>query len=221
MTPREAVVDLVARVGAFRGMACASARQTYGSGRRRLSTPYAPIDSWSGDGLGRLDIDPPARARQCRVVRRGFLQRDVKERARAQLVGRPPRNRPFRGQPFEVANRQQPEVEARRQTRPANPVGVERREARTALRRTHGSRPRGAHDPGVHRTGARGPRRGRAGHPHRRLPHAAAVFAHCHARESSTGIRPVDPYPGLSPQAARPADGAAACEVAPSVSSCL
>ena len=38
--------------------------------------------------------------------------------------------RPFRVQPFEVAKQQQPEVAARRQTRPANPVGEERRALR-------------------------------------------------------------------------------------------
>lgn len=37
-----------------------------------------------GDRLVRLDVDPPARRRLCRVVRLGFLQRDVEERAQAQ-----------------------------------------------------------------------------------------------------------------------------------------
>ena len=39
----------------------------------------------------------------------------------------------------------------------------------------------------IHRTGGPCSAQVRAGHPHRRLPPAAA-FAHCHARESSTGI---------------------------------
>ena len=70
-------------------------------------------------------LDPSPRARHRRVVRRRFVQRHVEELPQAQRIGGPPRNRPFRVQPLEVAEQQHPEVATRRQTRPTDPVGVE------------------------------------------------------------------------------------------------
>ena len=75
----------------------------------------------------RLDIDSATRARHRRVVRRRFVQREVEELSEAQRIGRAPRNRPFRVQTLEVAEQQYPEIPARRQTRSADPVGVELR----------------------------------------------------------------------------------------------
>ena len=75
----------------------------------------------------RLEVDPPPRARHRRVVRRGFVKRDVEERPQAQGIGGPPGNRPLGIEPLEVAREQHPEVSARRQARPTHAVGVELR----------------------------------------------------------------------------------------------
>ena len=73
-----------------------------------------------------LEVNQATGARQRRVVRRGLVEGEVQKRANAQRVGGAPRDRSFRIQPFEVAEQQQPEIPARRQTRPADPVRVER-----------------------------------------------------------------------------------------------
>ena len=55
------------------------------------------------------------------------MQRDVQELPQAQRIGGSPRHRPLRVQALDIAQQQHPDVPARRQTRPADPVGVERR----------------------------------------------------------------------------------------------
>ena len=45
----------------------------------------------------------------------------TQERPQAQRIGRPPRDRPFRVQTFEILDEQQPELAARRQARPPHP----------------------------------------------------------------------------------------------------
>ena len=70
------------------------------------------------------------RARYCRLVPRRLVQRDVQELSEAQRIGGSPRNRPLRVEALEMAEQHHPEVPARRQTRPADPVGVELRALR-------------------------------------------------------------------------------------------
>ena len=143
-----------------------------------------PLQYPGEDRQVRLDVDPSPRARHRRVVRRRFVQRDVQELSDAQGISGSPRHRPLRVQALEIAEQQHPDVPARRQTRPADSVGVERR----ALLLDEGI------EAGliehtiqslVERV-ARAPRQVRAGHPHRRLPRAAAAFAHCHGKKCST-----------------------------------
>ena len=74
-----------------------------------------------------FDVNQATGARQRRVVRRGLVQGDVQKRPDAQRIGGAPRDCPFRVQPFKVAEQQQPEIPARRQTRSTDPVRVERR----------------------------------------------------------------------------------------------
>ena len=102
----------------------------------------------------------------------------VEELPEAQRIASPPRNRAFRIQAFEVAQKQHPEVAARRQTWPADPVRVELR----TLRLDQGVEARLVEDtvqPLVERV-ARASRQIRAGHPHRPLPRTGAAFAHRH-----------------------------------------
>ena len=77
--------------------------------------------------LVRLDVDQPARARQGRMVRRRLVQRKVQELPAAQRIGRAPRDGPLRVQAFKIAEQQQSDIAPRRQTRPPDAVGVERR----------------------------------------------------------------------------------------------
>ena len=119
-----------------------------------------------------------------RVVRRGLVQGEIQKRPDAQRVGSAPRDRPFRVQPFEVAEQQQPEIAARRQTRPADPRP--RRTTRTVPPRTHRTlclvehpiQPLVKRVPGALRQIHRG-------YPHCRLPRSTAACPHRHARQSS------------------------------------
>ena len=150
----------------------------------------------------RLEADPPPRARHRRVVRRGFVKRDVEERPQAQRIGGPPGNRPLGIEPLEVAQEQHPEVSARRQARPTHAVGVELR----ALLLGEGVEAGLVEHPiqaFVERV-ARAARQLAAGDPHRPLPPPGASFAHghtpqCRARDRS--CRSLNR--GASPQAAR------------------
>ena len=115
------------------------------------------------------------------------MQRDVQELPQAQRIRRAPRDRAFRVQALEVAEQQQPEVAPRRQTRPAHPIGVERR----ALALDEGVEPSLVEDAiqsFIERV-ASASRQVGAGHPHRRLPRAAAAFPHGHGQECSTRDR--------------------------------
>ena len=137
------------------------------------------------------------------VVGRGLVQREVQKLADAQRVGGAPRDRPFRVQAFEVAEQQQPEIAARRQTRPADPVGVERR----ALRFDEGIEARLV-ERAIQALVKRVPGAFRqicGGHPHRRLARPAPSFAHRHARSVVRAVNRVDPYDeGLSPRVLAP-----------------
>ena len=146
-----------------------------------------PLQHPREDRLVRLQIDPPSRSRYRRMVRRCLVQRDVQKLPQAQRIGRPPRDRPFRVQALDVAEQQHPDVAARRQTRPAHPVGVERR----ALALDEGVETRLVEDTiqaFIERVTSASRQVG-AGHPHRRLPRAAATFAHGHGQECSTRDR--------------------------------
>ena len=101
------------------------------------------------------------------MVWRRRRRSQVQKRTQAQRIGRPPRDRPFRVQPLEVPQKQQPEVASRRQTRPAH-RRVEPR-AQSLHERVEASR---AQNPiqslveGMPRV----PRQIRRRHPHRLLP---------------------------------------------------
>ena len=178
--------------------------------RRRIDPDRVPLDEVGvgqtlqhprEHGLVRLEVDQAPGARQRRVVGRGLVQREVQKLADAQRVGGAPRDRPFRVQAFEVAEQQQPEIAARRQTRPADSVGVERR----ALRFDEGIEVRLV-ERAIQALVKRVPcalRQICGGHPHRRLARPAPSFAHRHARSVVRAVNRVDPYDeGLSPRAA-------------------
>ena len=143
-----------------------------------------PLQHPREDRLVRLEVNPPARARHRRVVRRRLVQRHVQKLPQAQRIGGPPRNRPFRVQTFEVAEQQQPEVAARRQTRPADPLRLELRALRLDEPVEAGLVENTIHSFVERMTCA--PRQFHAGHPHRRLPPATAAFTHCHGKKCST-----------------------------------
>ena len=62
-----------------------------------------PLQRPREDRFMRLEGDAPPRARHRRVVRRGFVERDIEELPKAPRIGGPPGNRPFGIEPFEVA----------------------------------------------------------------------------------------------------------------------
>ena len=135
-----------------------------------------------------LEVNQATGARQRRVVRRGLVEGDVQKCPDAQRIGGAPRDCPFRVQPFEVAEQQQPDIPARRQTRPADPVRVERR----ALCLHERIEPRLVEHP-IQPLVKRVPsalRQIRRGHPHCRLLRSAASCPHRHARQCSTRDRP-------------------------------
>ena len=74
----------------------------------------------------RLDIDQPPRARNRRVIRRRFIQRQVQELANRERICGAPRDAAFRIDALEVADQQQSEVHAGRETGAAHGVGVKR-----------------------------------------------------------------------------------------------
>ena len=147
-----------------------------------------PLQHPGEDRQVRLDSDPSPRARHRRVVRRRRVERHVEELPQAQRIGGPPRNRPFRVQALEVAEQQHPEVAARRQARPTDPVGIEL----GALLLDEGVEARRVEHTiqAFVKRMARAARQVRTGHPHRRLPPATAALAHCHGRKCSTADRP-------------------------------
>ena len=63
-----------------------------------------------------LDIDQPPRARNRRVIRRRFIQREVQELANRERVCGAPGDAALRIDALEVADQQQPEVHARCET---------------------------------------------------------------------------------------------------------
>ena len=135
---------------------------------------------------------PTPRARHRRVVRRsprratrrGSCRRLSESAARHAIAT-------FRVQALEVAEQQHPEVAARRQARPTDPVGIEL----GALLLDEGveaSRVENTIQAFVERM-ARAARQVRTGHPHRRPPPATAALAHCHGRKCSAPDRPSPP----------------------------
>ena len=103
--------------------------------------------------LVRLQVDQPPRPRNRRVIGRRVVHRQAQEVAQGERIRRPPRDPALGVDALEVADQQQPEVDARRQTRTAHRVGVERRRC---ARRTDRSRPREEARSGADRTGAPG-----------------------------------------------------------------
>ena len=134
-----------------------------------------------------LEVNQATGARQRRVIRRGLVEGEVQKRANAQRVGGAPRDRSFRVQTLKVAEQQQPEIAARRQTRPADSVRVER----CALRFHERIEPRLVKHPiqPLVKRVPRARRQIRRGHPHRRLPRSAAACPHRHARQCRTQDR--------------------------------
>ena len=156
--------------------------------RRRIDPDRVPLDE-VGVGqplqhprkhrLVRLEVNQAAGARQCRVVRRDLMQREIQKGADTQRIGRPPRDRALRVEAFKIPEQQQPEIPARRQTRPADRGGIERRalpldEGIKTRLVEHAIQSRIERVPRTHR-------QIRGGDPHRRLPRVPASFAHRHA----------------------------------------
>ena len=107
------------------------------------------------------------------------MQREIQKGADTQRLGRPPRDRALRVEAFKIPEQQQPEIPARRQTRPADRGGIERRalpldEGIKTRLVEHASQSRIERVPRTHR-------QIRGGDPHRRLPRVPESFAHRHA----------------------------------------
>jgi hypothetical protein len=134
----------------------------------------------------RFEIDQPPRARNRRVVGRRFVQRDAEKITQGQRIRRAPRDAALRVNAFEVADQQQPEINARRQAGPAHRLGV----TPGALALGELVEPMLAQQliqaPVEWMTRSR--RQIRRRDPHRRLPIAFA-FAHRHAAYCSTPNR--------------------------------
>ena len=115
-------------------------------------------------------------------------ERHVEKLPQAQRIGGTPGNRTFRVEALEVANQQHPEVAARCQTWPTDPVGIEL----GALLLDEGIEARLVENTiqaFIERV-ARAARQIRTGHPHRPLPPPTAALAHCHEQKCSTSNRP-------------------------------
>ena len=78
----------------------------------------------------RFEIDQTACPRNGRVIGRRVLQADPDEITQGQRIRRAPRDATLRVNAFEVADQQQPEVDAGRQAGPAHRLGVEARALR-------------------------------------------------------------------------------------------
>ena len=131
----------------------------------------------------RLEIDQPARPRDRRMIRRRLGEGEAQEVAERQRIRRAPRDGALRVQPFEVPDQQQPEVDPRRQPRPAHRLGVKRRAPRLGevIKATVTQQ---LIQPRVKRMTGRRRQLGRR-HPHGRLS-IARSFAHRHGRQCST-----------------------------------
>ena len=164
--------------------------------RRRIDADRVPLDELRvgqplqhprEHRLVRLEVDQATGPRQRRVIRRRLGQRQIQKRADTQRIGRAPRDRPLRVQPFEIAQQQQAKIPPRGQTRPADRRRIERR----ALRLDEGVEARLVEHPvqsrvkGVPCTRRQIPRRD----PHRRLPGVLPSCTHRHIRECSTRDR--------------------------------
>ena len=73
----------------------------------------------------RLHVDQAPGPRNGRVIGGRLMERQAHEATDRQGVGRPPRDAALRVDPFEVPDEQQPEILARRQTRPSHDLGIE------------------------------------------------------------------------------------------------
>jgi hypothetical protein len=78
------------------------------------------------DGSMGLEIDEPSRARNRRVIRRRFIQREVQKLANRERVPGAPGDAALRIDALEVADQQQPKVHAGRQARAPHGLGVKR-----------------------------------------------------------------------------------------------
>ena len=136
---------------------------------RAISRRVREIVEWSGGGL---------------------LQAEAQKVAQRQRIGGAPRDPALRIQSFEIADQQQPKIDARRQARSADRVGIEL----GALRLdeiVEAALAQQLIQPGVERmTGGR--RQIGRGHPHRRLP-VALAFPHRHSQSLVRRIDRVDP----------------------------
>ena len=77
------------------------------------------------DGAVCFKIDRATGARNGRVVRGRIFQIDAQKVAQGEGVRRAPRDAALQIDPFEIANKQQPEVHAWRQARPSHDFRIE------------------------------------------------------------------------------------------------
>ncbi len=117
--------------------------------RRRVDGHGPPREQAGGDqalqhpgehGPMGLHGDQPPRARDRGMIGGRGVEAEPHEAAHGERIGRPPGDATLRVEPFEVSDQQQPEVQARRQARPAHHRRVELPTRRPP--RTGRSRPR-------------------------------------------------------------------------------
>ena len=78
------------------------------------------------DGSMGLEIDQPPRARNRRVIRRRFIQREVQKLANRERVRRAPGDAALGIDALKVADQQQPKVHTGRQTRAPHGLDIKR-----------------------------------------------------------------------------------------------
>ena len=115
------------------------------------------------------------------MIRRRLGQLQIQEVADAQRIGRPPRDGALRVQALKVPQQEQAEIPPRRQTRAPDPVRIERR-ARGLDERIEARVIQNLIQARIERM-RRTPGQVGGGDPHRPLPGAAPVLAHCHAEK--------------------------------------
>ena len=135
------------------------------------------------DRLMSLDRKQAPRPRDRRMVGRRHRCRQMQKRPQAQRIGRAPRDGPLRAQPFEVPDKQQSEIAARRQTRPSH-RRVERR-AQSFDERVEACRLENPVQSLIERMPC-ALRQIRRRYPYRLLRPVVACRAHCHAHQCRT-----------------------------------
>ena len=152
-----------------------------------------------------LDIDQPTRARNRRVIRRRFVQRQVQELANRERICGAPRDASLRIDPLEVADQQQSEIHTGREAGASHGVGV-KRPARSFDERVELTHVEHRIHASIERVRRR--RRQLGGRdPEIVLTSSLASGAHRHRRQCSTLDRSCRSLPStfhrLSPRAAR------------------